>query len=319
MVIDLLFAGYPKAGSTALVAACSEHPEINLRFKTNTLLNANYVDAALRYHREMDNDPGKINVEFDERILAGTSRDYVPMIARARKLNDAIKVVACIRNQRSRLISAWKWQLRTNNTDFLTFKGFLGSKKGRSILARADYAHVFSNVLEIIPRDQLYVIVFEKFREDPVAELNRLFRFAGVSPLPGDFVLKGTNPAPSPISVALLGLTNYTCGLLSRTTTESTIKSAHVSFKYPPSPRKNILDRGAGKRHKLQPICSKQGQRLLWRPFLSRLDPTLSRWCRKLNFDLTGGASAETVSRFFHDSNRELEALLGMDLEPYGY
>jgi hypothetical protein len=128
-------------------------------------------DIATEYASLFPRSPGKVIGEWTPRYLA----DFwaAPLI---RKAAPDARILVLLRDPVARYRSAMAWLHRS-------------SEDSRSVLAsvsdatwRGFYFQQLRHVFDLFPREQVLVLQFERCVQDPVAEMERTWRFLGLEP-----------------------------------------------------------------------------------------------------------------------------------------
>ena len=192
--VDFVVGGVQKAGTTALHDFLRQHPHVAL-----------LRDQALHFF----DDEKKISPNPDYEILhhnfapgwrwriAGeVTADYLyypQALDRIARYNRRMKLIFSLRNPADRAFSHWNMR-RAKNREQLEFldamehdreMGIWRGPRGNGYIARGLYSVQLERLFNLFPREQLLILKFENFRDNPFREVDRLFDFLGVRRLPG--------------------------------------------------------------------------------------------------------------------------------------
>jgi hypothetical protein len=198
---DFFIVGAPKCGTTALASYLHAHPEIFM----SRVKEPNYFcfdapglrgafDRPERYARLFARArPEQICGEASTAYLF--SKDAVPAILQS---NAAAKIIVMVRDPLEMVVSHHNQKLHAleeNERDFATAWRLSPERaKGRMVGPKCraprylDYQSIgrlgeqVSRLKELVPRDQLYTIVFDDLRASPSEVFRETLRFLGVAP-----------------------------------------------------------------------------------------------------------------------------------------
>ena len=205
--IDAYYIGYPKTASTTIEFALHYHPEIKQLFKTRLFVYDEYYEYYKNRATNLFNSDNRIIVESDEALISQVFFNYRTAIERAYMCNKDLKIIISLRNQVDRIMSSYRYDI-CGDEGFSTFKKWSQGLTGVGVINRSNYYREIKYIFDTIPRDQVYIMLYEQFLSNPVEELNKLFNFLGVSKLPKRYSLDMFNITPSPISVLMVSLIN---------------------------------------------------------------------------------------------------------------
>lgn len=197
--VDFLIIGVQKAGTTSLACALAGHPDLAMLeeeahfFDRCGDLTADKIE---RYHKLWKESPKKYWGEKTPMYCYDASA-----MRRIYEYNPAMKLIFIVRDPISRAHSQWKMIQQENHTedhiwknvpfehclyrDILTRQAKTDTTKQVSqqdIVGRGDYMSIlFDNVLPYFPREQLCICLFEKVKNDPEPELQRIVKFIGAA------------------------------------------------------------------------------------------------------------------------------------------
>jgi hypothetical protein len=187
--VDFIVAGVQKAGTTAIHDFLAQHPHIAL-----------LRDQALHFFDKEENFSGQpdyriLHGNFDPgwrwRVAGEVTADYLyypHALERIADYNAKMKLIVSLRNPTERAFSQWNMR-REKDQEPLEFidalkrdqeLGIWQGPRGNAYLARSLYSAQLEKVFQLFPREQVFIIKYENFRENPFPLLDRMFDFLGV-------------------------------------------------------------------------------------------------------------------------------------------
>jgi hypothetical protein len=187
--VDFVVAGVQKAGTTALHDFLAQHPHVAL-----------LRDQALHFFDKEEHFAGepdyRILLEnFDPgwrwRVAGEVTADYLyypRALERIARYNPEMKVIVSLRNPVDRAFSQWNMR-RAKGQEPLEFidaikrdqaLGVWRGPRGNAYLARSLYSPQLERLFDLFPRNQVLVIKYEEFRQNPYHVADRMFDFLGV-------------------------------------------------------------------------------------------------------------------------------------------
>ncbi len=168
MMFDVYFIGYSRAASTSIELAFYNHPNIQISQKMRTFIRnglyPNRILEALAFYKKDD----RIRIECDEEVIGNDLMgDYRLILERAKSYNNNLKVVISLRNQKSRILSEYKNIALSDNSQYLTFKKWLKTYRGYTVIKSANYYERIEKIYKIISSDNVHIIIFEKLVKMP--------------------------------------------------------------------------------------------------------------------------------------------------------
>ncbi len=193
--VDFLICGVQKGGTTVLDAYLRTHPEICMaRFK-----EVHYFDREnLFLYPKPDYSlyHSFFNPTDQHRVLGETTPVYMYWYQAPRRIweyHPAIKLIIILRNPVERAYSHWNMQ-RDRGIEPLDFLEALQAEEQRrrdslpyqnrrfSYLDRGYYAEQIRRMRAFFPEEQFLIFRNRDLRETPLAVLNKICAFLGVSP-----------------------------------------------------------------------------------------------------------------------------------------
>jgi hypothetical protein len=204
MMPNFLMIGAAKAGTSSLYAYLRQHPEVflsevrecdffALEGQSPSFSGPGDRVAFRRYVTTLQAYQGLFR-RAGERPAVGESSDlylYSPLAARRiRHYLPEAKLIVVLRNPVDRAHSQYKHLVRDGREPLPAFEEALEAEETRirdgwhpiwHLRARGFYAAQLTTFLELFPREQLAVHLYEDFEADPLRVLLSIFRFLGVS------------------------------------------------------------------------------------------------------------------------------------------
>ncbi len=200
--VDFFIVGAPKCGTTSLVAYLSEHPSICFSRRKEPLYFATDLDHAKRA-RNFADYMALFERAREDQITGEASVWYLYSRTAVKNIlahNPNAKIIIMLRNPADAAYSLHGQFLRSGNENVIEFeKAWLlqdERKQGRHIPRRAhfpqglQYADVFmlfnqiERVNALVDQKNIFVIVFDEFKNDPMTAHLQLLRFLGLAELP---------------------------------------------------------------------------------------------------------------------------------------
>lgn len=187
--VSFIVAGVQKAGTTAIHDFLAQHPHVAL-----------LRDQALHFFDKEEHFLSPPNYRILHanfkpgwrwRIAGEVTADYLyypKALERIAAYNPRMKVIVSLRNPTERAFSQWNMR-REKNQEPLEFIdalkrdrkiGISKGPRGNAYIARSLYSPQLERVFRLFPREQVLVLKYEHFREDPTSIANEIFDFLGV-------------------------------------------------------------------------------------------------------------------------------------------
>ncbi len=183
---NFLIIGSQKAGTTSLYHVLRQHPQIYLppRKEINFFFHDHLYRRGLDWYAAhfADRPP-------TARVWGEASPGYICHPAAPRRIAEAlpqVKLILTVRHPVRRAYSQY-WDNRRHLSEPLTFaeaadryleEDYQPGRRG--YFSRAVYIRYIRRYLDLFPRENLLVLVFEDLQRDPAAFYRRIFRFLGV-------------------------------------------------------------------------------------------------------------------------------------------
>ena len=170
---DFLYVGTSKAGSTWLFNALARHPDVFLPSdKGLYYFDAHFDRGADWYLEHFRGSGGLVRGEVSHSYL---SSPQAP--ARIAALAPGVRLLVCLREPVDRAFSDYL-DLRKNQQFDGPFAAAL--ERYPRLVDRGRYASHLRRYLEVFPREQLLVQLFDDLRSDPQAYADQVFDFLGL-------------------------------------------------------------------------------------------------------------------------------------------
>ncbi|MBD3320055.1 MAG: hypothetical protein GF350_03065 [Chitinivibrionales bacterium] len=210
--VDFIYIGAPRAGSTWLAAALSEHPQIWIPhnkeihfFNKRSLYSSCYTyPRGISFYREYFKGAPPDTLLGDISPLYYFDPDTAPRIAAA---FPHVKILAILRNPVNVVFSEYL-KRKTLELREPTFEQEI--KKNPHILDLGYYFRLLKPYFENFPGDNICIKVYESFFENQEKSIQSIYGFLGVDDnfmpaIVGKRINAAKNPGP-PVKTALNGL-----------------------------------------------------------------------------------------------------------------
>lgn len=193
-----LYIGTSKAGSTWLFNTLALHPEVYLASDKGLYYFDQHLDRGQEWYL------GQFRAAGAQRARGEISHSYLSspgVPQRIAALEPGMRLLVCLREPADRAFSDYLDLVKNGQFDG-SFEAAL--ERFPRLLDRGRYATHLARYLDVFPRDQLLVQLFDDLRRDPQRYADQVFEFLGVSPLslpPSG--LKSRMPAGTPRSDVL--------------------------------------------------------------------------------------------------------------------
>jgi hypothetical protein len=211
-VPNFAYIGTSKAGSTWLFNALAGHPEVYLASNKGLYYFDQHFDQGRQWYLDQFRAAG------DRQAVGEISHSYLssPQVpARIAELNPDMRLLVCLREPVDRAFSDYLDLLKNGQFDG-PFSDAL--EQFPRLLDRGRYATHLQRYLDLFPRQQLHVSLFDDLRTDPQAYADEVFGFLAVRRLELPAAdLKSRMPAGTPRSGAVATAAKSVSKLAKRT------------------------------------------------------------------------------------------------------
>ena len=189
--LDLIIVGAQKAGTTSLKEYLGQHPHIQTHFQTEFSYFTRVKDFEAEYDYAFEKYFGEVDSNDDSRLIAKNAEIHFrnESFQRITQHNPDIQLVFMLRNPITRAHSAYQMALRDGwikqSMDYC-FEAVSMHKKGfydvyyRFILDLGIYVRQIEEMYKYFSREQVHVIVYEKFIKNPGRYCKEIFRLLEV-------------------------------------------------------------------------------------------------------------------------------------------
>jgi hypothetical protein len=176
---DFIGIGAQRTGTSWLYACLYEHPGICMPRKEINFFSRdrNWTRGFDWYERIFaECPPDVVSGEFSTSYLIAPDAP-----ARIRERYPDVRLIVSLRNPVDRAYSSYLNDIVAGEVPRTTsFRDALQSRN--DYLEAGRYARHLERWLELFPREQLLVSLFDDARQEPLGELRRIYRFVGVDP-----------------------------------------------------------------------------------------------------------------------------------------
>lgn len=169
--------GLMKTGTTTIQDYLNRDQRINL------ILKKKYFNTNQFFYRKYDYlKDEKINIESDEQLF--TNNNYYSgstvVLQRIKEKFPDAKIILTTREQRSLLLSAFKHTIKMTDDYYKSFEEFLNSKEGHIYMYMCDFDHIYKQINNYFPKENINILLYEDLRDDYNAFFNRLYNIFGL-------------------------------------------------------------------------------------------------------------------------------------------
>jgi len=180
---DFIIIGAMKCGTTALWRNCECHPDITMGKNPD---DPKKTSTEIRFWN--NGDPHRVWKKgfewyknlFSNKCSGEKCANYVESpktIERMKRHIPDVKLVLCVRDPIARILSEF-WMHNFKPEKISKFPKFA---RQHNILRRGEYiTQLRRSVLDWFPRDQIYVVVQERMKNNTVSEMNKLYKWLGL-------------------------------------------------------------------------------------------------------------------------------------------
>ncbi len=179
--LDLMIIGAQKAGTTSLKNYLGEHPDICTHsqiefpfFFRDHEYKRGYQKAFEKYFHHYHNE---------RRIIAKNVNVmyHYKAIKRLHEYRNDIKLIIILRNPIERAFSAWLFEKRRGREKTERFEEIFNSEPECCDYLRKGLYHIYlEDILSLFKKEQVMVILFENFKENPLTVCEKIFRWLDI-------------------------------------------------------------------------------------------------------------------------------------------
>lgn len=190
---NLILLGAQKSGSTAVYDWLSQHPDI---YGNPAMKDFPYFSNPEYYDRGLPWFAGNFRGHRAERYILHGYVHYLffgrEIARRLQDFNPESRLIMLLRNPVDRAFSGWLQARKTGNESTESFAEAiqadrlgqltnLRARVDRSYLTHGLYARQIQEYLEVFPRQQIHIELYDSIQDDPAAACTKLFKFLGIS------------------------------------------------------------------------------------------------------------------------------------------
>ena len=178
--VDFVFIGAQKSGSTWLYESLAAHPKIHIghgETDKDTQFFSAFYDRGYEWYESWF-DGAEVGQTVGE-----ISTSYLPTEGANKRIfeyNKNVKIVACLRDPVTRLISNHNHEIRQGHISGENLGLMNGIANNPSYIQQGLYGHWLKSWFETFPPSQIRIIIFEELFLDPPAQIASLYEFLGV-------------------------------------------------------------------------------------------------------------------------------------------
>ena len=174
---DFILIGAARSGTTWIAKNLEQHPEIFIPRKKELHFFDSPTPVGLEFYESYFREVGSASA------IGEATPAYLhvePAAARIKETLPDVKLLVCLRNPVDRLYSRyWNARGRFLENTGLSFEEKLEQKP--SFIAEGFYVDHLRRYLELFPREQLLILLFDDLKDDPASFMASMYRFIGVS------------------------------------------------------------------------------------------------------------------------------------------
>lgn len=175
-MVDFIGLGAQKSGTSWAYACLYEHPEICAPVKEiHFFSRPRYEEGKEWYEGHFKKcGEGLFRGEFSTSYLYS---EEAP--GRIYKCYPDAKLIAILRNPIDRAYSQYRNTIKAGDiSETVSFEAYMNDEQ--SVKKQGLYAEQLSRYLNIFPREQMLILIYEDIRKDPIAFMKRIYEFLGV-------------------------------------------------------------------------------------------------------------------------------------------
>lgn len=175
---NLVIVGAAKCGTTALWYNLDKHPDVSMALKSKASVEMNFW-AGTKYKKGIE----WYKERFEDTKIRGEKTVEYIMRGRSFKLMQRFipdtKLILCVRNPVDRAYSNHQMHKKAGRSNSFTFENSV-----RRYSTTGKYMNLIEkNILPHFDKEQLYVCVTERMKDNPNEEMKKVFSFLNVDDL----------------------------------------------------------------------------------------------------------------------------------------
>ncbi len=172
-----VYVGTSKAGSTWLFNLLAEHPQVHVAASKGLYFFDHHFDRGVDWYLS------QFHPSRTESIVAEISHSYLysaDACRRIREMNPQVRLMICLREPVDRTRSAYLDGVKNGQ-----WSGSLAEQAEQTprIVRESCYADHVRTYLQVFPRDQIHIALFDDLRSDPKGFAEEIIRFLQIDPL----------------------------------------------------------------------------------------------------------------------------------------
>ncbi|MCB0704401.1 MAG: sulfotransferase [Saprospiraceae bacterium] len=182
---NLLVIGAMKAGTTSLHAYLDQHPDIFMseEKELDFFVEKKYLEKGIDWYKSQFPGPATIRGESSQNYTKRHHPDYTGIPERIKQIIPDVKLIYIVRDPVERYRSHYVENFYGDSPERIAFNKSIQHPEKTSL-----YFYQLSAFLEHFNADQILVVCLEELHQKRLEEMNRIFRFLGVSELSDESV-----------------------------------------------------------------------------------------------------------------------------------
>ena len=180
MLVDFMIIGAQKSGTTSLAYQLSQHPQISFSQEKEPHYFSKISDwqnHLTEYHANFHIAPGK---RYGEASTSYTwLLNYPDTAKRIYAYNPSVKLIYLMRHPVERVISHYNHNYIRGKTNYPKEKEII---KCPNYINWGRYAVQIRPYLELFPRNQILLLIFEEYMQHTLPTLHQVAEFLGIDP-----------------------------------------------------------------------------------------------------------------------------------------
>jgi hypothetical protein len=210
-MVDFIGVGAQKSGTSWAYTCLYEHPQICAPVKEiHFFSRPRFSNGKQWYENHFRNcDQTKKTGEFSTSYLYSEAT-----ASRIHQMYPDAKLIAILRNPVDRALSQYRNAIKAGEIkENVSFESYLAQEK--SVIEQGKYYEQLVRYIELFPKEQLLVLVYEDIKKDPKEFMQKIYRFLGVDDaFEASLLYKEVNIGRTPKSVFFGRLMHHTSQFL---------------------------------------------------------------------------------------------------------